>query len=201
MSIIEKPFFNSKRKCLDTLLVFSGALATEISKPCSGPYWNTATSGYPHDSCLPAPQHSWFWAGNEGTLLWGKLQGVFGEQNAITLAGSVPGEDGTCLTVVKASWDPLPCRLCFKQKTEWKYNYDHLNDYKVIMMMLITIMFFKKTSFTFQGWECKQVDMRTENTFATNDPPVLITWSTLSKWLTGRYQFFSTSWWLFYFAS
>ena len=64
------------------------------------------------------------------------------------------------------------------------------------------LMFFKKTSFTFQGWECKAVDMRIENnTFATNDPPVLITWSTLSKWLTGMYQFFSKSWWLFCFAS
>ena len=100
-------------------------------------------------------RHSWFWTGNEGNLLQGKLRGVFGEQNAITRAGGVPGEDGTRLTVAKASWGSLPQKRGFQQKTEWEYNYDHLNHCKVITIMLITMLFFQKDSlaFAFQGGE------------------------------------------------
>lgn len=36
-------------------------------------------------------RHSWLRTGNEGALLQGELRGGFGEQNAITPAGNVPG--------------------------------------------------------------------------------------------------------------
>lgn len=83
----------------------------------------------------------------------------------------MPGWDGALLTVVSpSSWGSLSHRPCFKQKTEWKYNYDHLNHSKVIMMMLITIIVFNKDSVTFYGWEWRPMDTTIKNNkFRTDD--------------------------------
>lgn len=122
----------------------------------------------------------------------------------------LPGLEGCQIRMVH-SWllqrhggGSLPRRLCFKQKTDWKYNYDHLNHYKVIMMMLITVIVFNKDSVPFSGWEGRPVATTVENDkFVTNDGSVVAALSrrTPSKILTGVHRLFMKYWWLFFWST